>query len=146
MHIEKIKISATGEQLAADSSDHVAVLLPQFRLMFTRRPVNTEERSQADLVKACAELTLAGFSDWDMPEIDELQLVVDRSRFEPAFDNDYFSDIPNDWIWTKTGTAWNRDAAGVSPGAWLVYAYLGGVDGLHRDYTGFALAVRRVGQ
>ena len=142
--IEKIKIGANGEQLSADATDHVAVLLPALGLMFTRRPVNDEGKSQDALEKACAQYSCAGFSDWRMPEVDELQLIIDRTRHAPALDPAFF-DVPLDWLWTSSECAWQKkDASGRSPCAWYVLASGGGVYYDHRSDDGFALAVRRV--
>ncbi len=137
--MEPIKILSDGTHLPAgsDRTDHVAVLLPQHGLMFTARVINAEAQRQAKLEEACKAVTCAGFSDWVMPEIEELQLVVDRTRYNPALDPEYFRDIPIDWLWSKTPAAWSALSA------WLVSADYGGVINLPRYYGGFALAVRR---
>ncbi|MFL4600194.1 DUF1566 domain-containing protein, partial [Stenotrophomonas maltophilia] len=70
----------------------------------------------------------------------ELQLLIDRSRYSPAINTDFFKDIQNDWYWSKTPAAWS------SASAWLVYFDYGGVYGGRRYLNGFALAVRRAGQ
>lgn len=146
-NIEMIKIGLNGEQLPADATDHVAVLLPAHGLMFTRSPINSSEKSQTDLEQACKEVTCAGFNDWDMPEIHELELIVNRSRCSPAVNTDFFAGIPNDWLWSKTDCAWQeKDAAGRSASAWHVNAGNGNVNGGPRGNDGFAVAVRRVGQ
>jgi len=135
-----IKIGADGQQLPAEANDHVAVLLPAHGLMFTATSVVDSDVPQEDCEKACKDLTLAGFSDWDLPTIEELSLLVDRSRHDPAIDTDFFRDIQSDWYWSKTPAAWS------SASAWGVSFYLGGVGSSPRDSDGFALAVRRAGQ
>ena len=76
-NIEKIKIGAAGEQLPHDATNHVAVLLPAFGLMFTRSVINPDDsKSQDALELACKAVNCAGFSDWDMPEIEELELLA----------------------------------------------------------------------
>jgi hypothetical protein len=140
MTLEAIKISATGEHLPADSKDHVAVLLPKHGLMFTARVINKDEKAQSDLEADCKNIDVAGFTDWRMPEIDELQLIVDRTRYNPALDPELFLDVPLDWLWSATAAAWS------SASAWLVGANDGFVGNLRRSGSGFALAVRRAGQ
>ena len=135
-----IKIGADGQQLPADATDHVAVLLPAHGLMFTATSVVDSDVPQEECEAACKALTLAGYSDWDLPTIDELQLLVDRSRYSPAIDTDFFRDIQNDWYWSKTPAAWS------SASAWLVYFGYGSVYDYPRYNGGFALAVRRAGQ
>ena len=136
-----IKISAEGARLPNDATEWVAVELPDHGLMFSRTSIVDTDVPQEQCEAACKALTLAGFSDWDLPAIEELQLLVDRTRHSPAIDTAFFVDIENDWYWSKTPAAWS------SSDAWGVHFSLGGVYfSLLRDYYGFALAVRRVGQ
>jgi len=39
----------------------------------------------------CEELTLAEYSDWRLPNIKELESIVDETKYEPAIDKAYFS-------------------------------------------------------
>ena len=135
-----IKIGADGARLPNDATDWVAVELPDHGLTFSRTSVTDSDVPQEQCEAACKALTLAGFSDWDLPTIEELQLLVDRSRYSPAIDTDFFVDIENDWYWSKTPAAWS------SASAWGVSFNYGGVLNSHRGLLGFALAVRRAGQ
>ena len=135
-----LKIGADGARLPNDATDWVAVELPDHGLTFSRTSVTDSDVPQEQCEAACKALTLAGFSDWDLPTIDELQLLVDRSRYSPAIDTDFFVDIENDWYWSKTAAAWS------SASAWLVGFDLGYVYNYPRGGYGFALAVRRAGQ
>jgi len=138
--LKLIKIGADGQQLPDDATDHVAVLLPDHGLTFTATSVTDSDVSQEDCEVAAKACTLLGASDWDLPAIDELSLVIDRARYSPAINTDFFRDIQNDWYWTKT------PAAFASSSAWGVYFGLGYVGGSLRGGDGFALAVRRSGQ
>ena len=135
-----IKIGADGARLPNDATDWVAVELPDHGLTFSRTSIVDSDVSQQDCEAACKALTLAGFSDWDLPTIEELQLPVDRSRYSPAIDTNFFVDIEDDWYWSKTPAAWS------SASAWLVHFGNGYVDYYLRLDYGFALAVRRAGQ
>jgi len=138
--IKFIKLSAEGQHLPDDATDHVAVLLPDHGLTFTATSVTDSDVSQEKCEAACKACTLLGADDWDMPTIDELQLLVDRTRYSPAINTDFFRDIKNDWYWSKTPAAWS------SASAWFVNFSYGLVLDGHRGYDGFALAVRRAGQ
>ena len=135
-----IKIGADGARLPDDATEWVAVELPDHGLMFSRTSIVESDVPQQQCEAACQALTLAGFNDWDLPTIDELQLLVDRSRFSPAINTDFFVDIEDDWYWTSTPAAWS------SASAWFVNFYYGDVNDYHRLIHGFALAVRRAGQ
>ena len=135
-----IKIGADGARLPHDATDWVAVELSEHGLMFSRTSIVDSDVPQQDCEAACKALTLAGFNDWDLPAIEELQLLVDRSRYSPAIDTDFFVDIEDDWYWSKTPAAWS------SASAWFVGFANGLVYSDPRGSDGFALAVRRAGQ
>ena len=135
-----IKLAADGQELPADATDWVAVKLPEHGLIFTATQINEEETDQESLQAQAVALDLLGTTDWDLPTIDELQLLVDHERYNPAIDTALFRDIQSDWYWSKTPAAWS------SASAWLVLFNSGLVSYGHRNSSGFALAVRRVGQ
>ncbi len=139
-NIKFIKIGADGQQLPQDATKWVAVELPEYGLTFTATSIVDSDVPQEQCEAAAKALTLAGHSDWDLPTIEELALLADRTRYSPAINTDYFRDIQNDWYWSKTEAAWS------SASAWSVSFGSGLVDGLHRLSDGFALAVRRAGQ
>ena len=140
MTLKMIKIGATGEQLPADAKEWVAVELPDHGLVFSAASVVDSDVPHAKCEAACAALTLTGHSDWDLPSIGELQLLIDRSRSSPAINVDFFPTTKNDWYWTKTPAAWSAASA------WVVDFDYGSVSYDHRSDSGFALAVRRPGQ
>jgi hypothetical protein len=45
-----------------------------------------------DALSYCANLDLGGFQDWRLPDIIELQSIVDYSRYGSAIDTTYFTD------------------------------------------------------
>jgi len=134
------KIGADRNQLPDDSNDHVAVFLPDYGLTFTATNIVDSDVPHDACEAAAKTLDLLGHTDWDLPTIEELQLLIDRSRYSPAINTDFFKGIQNDWYWSKTPAAWS------SASAWSVHFDLGLVSGLPRSGSGFALAVRRAGQ
>jgi hypothetical protein len=57
----------------------------------------------------CENLNLAGYDDWRLPNINELQSIVDYSRASPALDIAYFhidlsghGEYINPWYWSST--------------------------------------------
>ncbi|MBK6999730.1 MAG: DUF1566 domain-containing protein [Rhodoferax sp.] len=56
-------------------------------------------------------VTFAGQSDWRMPNIRELQTIVDRSVFSPAIDSNAFPNTPNSNFWPGSPYAEGGDGA-----------------------------------
>lgn len=74
-----------------------------------------------DAIDACEALNFAGHSDWRMPNITELLSIYDHSRYDPAWDPNFFSGPSQPWsiFWSSTNCAPWID------GAWAVDSYDG---------------------
>ena len=139
------KVLPDGTRVSSGDTrtDHVAVIDHATGLMWAVKSIGDSDgdpMSQADCEKACGELRLLGHDDWRLPTRAELAALVDDTRHEPSIDTNLFPGVLPRWHWTSTAAAWS------SASAWGVYFGDGNVDSLHRDLSGFALAVRRAGQ
>lgn len=101
--------------------------------------LTTECVTHADAEKACAECRVGDHTDWRLPTIEELFLLADRSKHNPAIDTEAFPDTKSDWYWSSTIHAADSDYA------WIV-SFRDGVASY--DYRGdgdaFVRAVRSV--
>ncbi|MDP2141329.1 MAG: DUF1566 domain-containing protein [Gammaproteobacteria bacterium] len=69
-----------------------------------------------------AEAAVAELGDgWRLPTVDELQTILDRSRYNPAIDTEKFPDTKSTWYWTSSPCAWDASAR------WVVYFSYGSV-------------------
>ena len=59
---------------------------------------------------------------WRLPTVDELQTILDRSRYNPAIDTERFPDTKSSPYWTRSKCAWYESAR------WVVDFDLGSVD------------------
>ena len=62
---------------------------------------------------------LCGFTDWRVPDIEELRSIVDYSRTNPSIDINYFPNTRSYWYWSASPYAGNR------PYAWRLYFSFG---------------------
>jgi hypothetical protein len=71
------------------------------------------KRTYSGAVSYCNSLTLGGYSDWRLPNIDELMSITNKNRFNPAVKN-IFSYTKSSWYWSST------EYKGDSSDAWFV--------------------------
>lgn len=71
-----------------------------------------------------------------LPEVNELQSLVDYSKHDLAIDKKFFPDTNSSWYWTNT------EVAGYSYYAWVVGFYNGGVNDSSKDYDSYVRPCR----
>ena len=133
------KIGAAGEVLPASASEWDAVLDSRTGLMWAVRPIEVDDGEESTIQAAVKSCAAAGFTDWQAPDIDQLETIRDRTRRNPAIDTDFFPDTPSDWFWSTTPLARS------SGYAWVVSFSYGYSGWYGRGSGGFVRAVR-VGQ
>ncbi|MDA8140178.1 MAG: DUF1566 domain-containing protein [Desulfobacteraceae bacterium] len=86
----------------------------------------------------CANLQLAGYSDWRLPNRNELQTIVDDSRYNPAIDRTIFPGAMSSGYWSSSTYAQGNDYA------WYVNFYYGGVSSNNKPGSYNVRAVRSI--
>jgi len=83
----------------------------------------------------CESSTLAGYNDWRLPNRNELQSIVDYSRYNPSIDP-IFSNTVSSSYWSSTTNA------GYPGLAWFVFFGYGDVNGYEKSGYYYVRAVR----
>jgi hypothetical protein len=87
----------------------------------------------------CEGLSLAGFTDWRLPNAKELSSIVDTTKYGPAIDTVSFPNTQSyAWYWTSTSDAY----PGWGTYAWLVGFNSGGLYSTDKTYTYYVRCVR----
>ena len=109
--------------MAADFTDNGDQTITDNRtdLIWQKEDASTT-RNWEGAITYCEGLTLASQSDWRLPNIRELESIVDDSTCSPAIDSTYFPNTNSSEYWSST-----TNAGGTSD-AWHVDFSDGGVD------------------
>lgn len=62
-----------------------------------------------DALRAAEKLEYAGYDDWRLPNLKELQTLVEAKCMEPAINSTIFPETPSTWFWTSTAPVNNYD-------------------------------------
>ena len=102
--------------------------------------VKSTERSWIDAINYCENtLILGGYSDWRLPNANELLSIADYSRSEPAINNSVFvntSSTFSNYYWSSTTYANGTDSA------WYVYFNYGSSNYYYKTGNYYVRCVR----
>jgi len=62
---------------------------------------STIDKNWADAIDYCETLTLGNYTDWRLPNLNELHSIVDRSKHHPAMDS-VFKNVAPYGYWSST--------------------------------------------
>ena len=80
-----------------------------------------------DAINYCENLRLDGYSNWHLPNINELRSIVDYDRYDPAIDPTFKNTKSSDY-WTNTTVKWDSSIS------WVLNFYYG--NGYYHNRSG----------
>ena len=92
--------------------------------------------SWEEALRYCEGLALGGYSDWRLPTVNELQFLVDYSRYNPAIDPELFPETTSSGYWSSTVDHCSPD------NVWYVGFDYGGISYAGRSSKYYVRAVR----
>ena len=93
-------------------------------------------REWDNAIEYCEALTLAGHTDWRLPDKYELQGIVDYGRYNPSIHTAYFPG-------TKSSDYWSSSTnAGITGSAWYVSFDVGDIRSKSKVSSGYVRCVR----
>jgi len=87
-------------------------------------------------LKYCEGLTWGNQTDWRLPNVGELDSIVDDRRVSPSIDTTAFPATPNNYFWSSSSYA------GGTTNAWVVSFSYGNVGSLYKADTYYVRCVR----
>jgi hypothetical protein len=99
---------------------------------------NSVEKDWSDAQVYCQNLVHAGYDDWYLPSVSELERLVDTTKYNPAIRQD-FKNINSNFYWSSSSDVSD------SGSAWYVYFKLGYIDSYDKSDE-YNVRCVRVGQ
>ena len=97
--------------------------------------IGTHSNTWKRAIDRCEALSLDGFNDWRLPNLNELTSLVDYSRTNPAIDPTFQRVVARGY-WSST------TYAGFASSAWVVYFRSGGQGNSSKGYSKYVRCVR----
>jgi hypothetical protein len=132
-----IKLDDADQELPLDAPTWSQVYMPDFGLVRAADPLPARMAWKAANENA-AEFRLGGHTTWRAPSIEEELLLVDYTRFDPAFDPRFFRG--------EAGFYWTSTPLASAPRDYAHYVSFdgGGADDSHQHHTAWVRPCRSV--
>jgi hypothetical protein len=114
LHVRAVRGGHEDSQALIDNGDGT-VTDSETGLMWQQLSADAGTMTWQEALAYCEELSLAGYTDWRLPNLNELISIVDFSASRPSIDVDAFPDTVDDWYHSSTtgvavpSSAWSVD-------------------------------------
>ena len=105
------KLDSSGSELPNDASDWVMVKDNVTGLIWEIKSVDESihnknstynwQTAQDEFIASLNASSFGGFTDWRLPTVKELNMIVNRGNYNPAINTEYFRNTISDFYWTS---------------------------------------------
>ncbi|MEW6441841.1 MAG: DUF1566 domain-containing protein [bacterium] len=105
-----------------------------------QREDDATTRTWSDAISYCDSLVLGSYTDWRLPNVYEIESIVDYSSYNPAIDLFYFPGTNSSgfvYYWSSSSDALHPERA------WFLYFLDGDIGSIEKSHNYYARCVRR---
>lgn len=95
-----VLISSLWAEFRRDSSRNIVIDLEHMMIWQDNDDVIKIKKTHKDAIKYCEDLNFAGASDWRLPSIKELELIVDKNNHKDSIKKVFRYSLPEHY-WAK---------------------------------------------
>ena len=128
-------VSLLHAEFVRDNSKEVVVDKSTNLMWQDDNDVKSITKTWVEAINYCENLTLGGYTDWRLPNINELKSIVDYTKAEPAISSE-FSNVALVGYWSSSSIV------GDSGYAWFVSSHDGGDYGDGKSNSNYVRCVR----
>ena len=115
--------------------DNKGVVLDTSTNLMWQDDVPSVQKTWIDAINYCESLTTGGYNDWRLPNFNELYMLADRSKYNPAI-SPVFKNVVSSVYWSSTTNVSYPDSA------WYVYFHNGHGYWYNKYYSSYVRCVR----
>ena len=93
-----------GDRFSRDNDKEVVIDNATNLIWQDNSDAKTIKKNWKEAINYCENLTLGGYSDWYLPNINQLYSIADKTKYKPAIDPT-FQNVVSNYCWSSTTSA-----------------------------------------
>jgi hypothetical protein len=99
-----------GDRFVRDDSKEVVIDNATNLMWQDDNEAKTVKKAWEEAINYCENLTLGGYNDWYLPNINQLYSIIDENKYDPTIDST-FQNVVSKSYWSSTTAASNNSDA-----------------------------------
>ena len=96
-----VAFTIAGDRFSRDDSKEVVIDNATNLMWQDDNDAKTITKTWQEAIRYCENLTLGGYNDWNLTNINQLKSIVDTNRYDPAIDPT-FQNVVSNVYWSST--------------------------------------------